>query len=270
MGVWAVLTVVGLLWLALAVFSSWLLRARPRGDDVAASAALRAIQLYARFVHRLRVEGLENVPDRSEADRSPLIVVANHTAGADPLLVQAALPFEPRWLMGADMRVPAVQGLWDWSGVIFVDRTAPDSKGLREALRHLGRGGVLGLFPEGHIERPARRLLPFREGVGLLILKSGAPVLPAIIDGTPQVDPAWASLVRRSRATVRFLPVMTFDRADRGSDRARRVAEELREVFRRETGWPLNETRAVFEQGQWWYADADGTRRPATAIENRR
>jgi len=270
MSAWAVLTVVGVLWLALAAFSSWLLRARPRGDDVAASAALRLIQLYARFVHRLRVEGLEHVPRRDESDRQPLIVVANHTSGADPLLVQAALPFEPRWLMGADMRVDALAGLWDWTGVIFVDRKAPDARGLREALRHLERGGVIGVFPEGHIERPARRLLPFREGVGLLILKSGAPVLPVVIQGTPQVDPAWASLTRRSRASVRFLPVMTFDRADRGSDRARRVAEELRETFRRATGWPLNESRARFENGRWWYAEADGSRRPASEIENRR
>lgn len=270
MSAWAVLTVVGVLWIALAVFSSWLLRARPRGDDVAASAALRLIQLYARFVHRLRIEGLEHVPARAEADRTPLIVLANHTSGADPLLIQAALPFEPRWLMGADMRVAATQWVWDWSGVIFVDRTAPDARGLREALRHLQSGGVLGVFPEGHIERPARRLLPFREGVGLLILKSGAPVLPAVIDGTPQVDPAWASLVRRSRARVRFLPVMTFDRGDRGSDRARKVVEELRAVFQHATGWPLNESRARFEDGRWWYADADGTRRPATEIENRR
>lgn len=270
MSVWAVLTVVGGLWLALAFFSTWLMRARPRGDDVAGSAALRLIQLYARFVHRLRVEGLEHVPARAESDRTALIVVANHTSGADPLLVQAALPFEPRWLMGADMRVPAVQAVWDWTGVIFVDRKAPDSRGLREALRHLSAGGVLGVFPEGHIERPARRLLPFREGVGLLILKSGAPVLPVVIDGTPQVDPAWASLVRRSRARVRFLPVMHFDGGARDSDRARRVAEELREAFRLATGWRLNEARARFEEGRWWYAEPDGTRRPASEIENRR
>ncbi|HBS29908.1 MAG TPA: hypothetical protein DEB06_10785, partial [Phycisphaerales bacterium] len=43
------------------------------------------------------------------------------------------------------------------------------------------------------------------------MLKSGAPVLPVVIEGTPQVDPAWASLAHRSRARVRVLSVRLFE-----------------------------------------------------------
>lgn len=204
----------------------------PRGD-FETGVFWRAIQLYARLVHRLNIRGIENIP--TAANPGPLLVVSNHTAGVDPILVQSACPFFIRWMMAADMQIPALAGLWAWTEVIGVDRDGREIAAAREAIRHLRTAGVIGIFPEGNLERPAQHILPFLPGVGLIIHKTGARVLPVVIEGTPQVDPAWSSLWKRSRATIRFLPVLSYDDADM---RAGDIAADLRARFLEASGWP--------------------------------
>lgn len=223
-------------WGALVLVSAWITAAHLREDDFLANALYRVMQLYARVIHNLRIEGRENIPAPDHRGRLgfPVIVAANHTAGIDPILIQAALWFEPRWMMAEDMRAPQLDWLWTLARIIFVDRASRESRSAREALRHLKNGGALGVFPEGHIERPPEHLLPFRGGIGFLIAKSGAAVLPVVISGTPQVDPAWASLTRPSRSVVRFLPLVRYEKGSSPDD----IGADIERRFARATGWP--------------------------------
>lgn len=199
--------------------------------------AFRLVQVYSRTFHHLRATGTGHIP-RTRTP-GPLVVVCNHTAGVDPLLVQAACPFEIRWMMALDMRLGPLEWFWEWSGIIGVDRTGKDSVGAREALRHVREGGVLGVFPEGAIERPARHILPFHPGVGLIVARTRAPVLPVVIEGTPQAREPWTSLHTPSRARLTFGPVMRFD--DRRYSPAE-VAQRLHEWYVDATGWPTAPT----------------------------
>jgi len=219
------------LWSLWVVLAHWL-SANPRGDPVT-GLGWRLLRLYARVVHRLRVEGLENVPRARRP--GPLVVVANHTAGVDPLLIQAACPFFIRWMMALDMRLPALEWFWVWVEIISVDREGREVVATREAIRYLADGGVVGIFPEGNLERPARHILPFLPGIGLIVHRSKAPVLPVVVSDTPQVDPAWSSLWRPSRATVRFLPRVDYQGSGLHSAA---IAEDLRQRFVTATGWP--------------------------------
>ncbi len=214
------------LWLAFAVACN-LLKRNPRGTADAGLFLLIA-RVYARLVHRLRVRGRQNLP---ATPTGPLIVVSNHTAGIDPLLLQSSVNFEIRWMMALDMQIPAFAPLWRWAAVIGVRREqgggTSDATGIREALGHLKRGGVLGVFPEGGIERPPGRLLPFLPGVGMLAGRAGVPVLPVVIRGTPHTTTAWGSMFRRSRSVVEFLPVVRFPaRSDPGQ-----VTRDLEAIF---------------------------------------
>jgi len=215
------------LWLAFALACRLLMR-NPRGTVDAGFFMLLA-RVYASLVHRLRVRGREHVPASG-----PLIVVANHTAGIDPLLVQAAVvTLDVRWMMALDMQLPVFEAFWRWARVIGVRREQPepgrppDVTGIRDALGHLNHAGVLGIFPEGGIERPPGRLLPFLPGVGVLAARSGTPVLPVLITGTPRTKTAWGSLLRPSRSVVEFLPVVRFAPK---SDPVR-VTRELEAIF---------------------------------------
>lgn len=234
----ALVWLIALAWLVWIPVSHGLAR-NPRGEP-AAGLTLILLRLYARCFHRVKVLGGEHVP--ASMHPGALIVVCNHTAGVDPVLVQAMVAFEVRWMMARDMMPRALGWLWEFAGVIAVNRAGADMTAARQALRYLAEGGVIGIFPEGGIERPARRVLPFQPGVGLLIHKSGAPVLQAIIDGTAQTETAWGSLVRRSRpgASLRFLPVRDYRAAKLG---AGEIARDLRQRLIAETGWEATEER---------------------------
>lgn len=191
---------------------------------------------YARVFHGLRLTGRAHIP--STTSPGPLIVVANHTAGVDPILVSACCPFRIRWVMAQDMRLSWLEWLWKWQRVIFVSRSGQDRRAVREALAHLEGGGVIGIFPEGGLERPPRQIRQFRRGIGLLIHRSRAPVLPLVIEGTPSVDPAWASLWRPGRARVQAHPVIDYAGTGlTGPD----IALDLRRRYLDWTGWAPND-----------------------------
>lgn len=214
----------------------------PRGD-VETGVFWHLSRAYAVLVHHLRVAGREHVPPGRLV--GPLIVVANHASGVDPVLVQAACEFEIRWLMSQDMRLPAAEAFWQWSGVIFVGEGTAGSAGTREALRHLKRGGVLGIFPEGGIERPARMIKPFLPGVGYIVKRSGAPVLPFVLTGVPEVEPAWNALRTPSHSRVAVQPRIDYART--GLD-AEGIVADLRRRFMEWTGWPANDEGAPAEE----------------------
>lgn len=227
-------------WLTLAFVARQLTRG-PREEPVA-GLAWWAMRLYVRLMHRLRVEGREHVPARR--GHGPIILVANHTSGVDPLLIQAVMPCEVRFLMARDMQPTALQDLWDWIEAIPVSREGADARAAREAIRWLregevdGKGGVIGIFPEGGIERPRRRILPFLPGIGLLVHRGKAPVLPVVIDDTPYTTTAWGSLATRSRASLRFLPPIDYRESGLG---AAQIAQDLQRRFLEATGWPPND-----------------------------
>jgi 1-acyl-sn-glycerol-3-phosphate acyltransferase len=249
--IWIALALVG--WALLAWAADAVRRASVRPEDPTSGLVLIATRLYCRLVHRLRVHGLQRARAARDAG-GPLMVVSNHTAGLDPALIQAALDFEVRWMMAADMRAPQLEEWWQYGRVIFVDRSGKDTSSVREALRHLKAGGALGVFPEGRLERPAEHLMPFREGVGLLAIKSGATVLPVVVDGTPVGRTAWSSFLKSSRSRVRFLEPTTYPRKDWKPDA---VAADLQDRFQRATGWPVSDRRPIIGAGRRILLDPD-------------
>lgn len=254
-----VLWVVGIVWACAVALALWLraVPIREGEEDLLARALYRVIRLYARIVHRTRYAGLEHAreAERWAREGKPVIVAPNHTSGIDPLLVQAALRFEPRWMMAADMRAESLDWLWEAARIIFVDRDAGDAASLRTALRHLKRGKSLGVFPEGHIERPPGVVLPYRAGVGVMAKRTGALVLPVVIEGTPQVDPAWASIKMCSASRVRFLAPVSY--ADSELD-AQGVAGDLHRRVVEATGWPASERTPVVTNGHRIMIDLEG------------
>jgi len=231
--IWAIAILAGLV--ALGYFARW--AATPPFNDVEMGLTWRALWVYAKLVHGLRLVGREHIPQDNRP--GPLLVVANHTAGVDPVLIQAVCPFKIRWMMAEDMRLPALERFWQWARVIFVDRDAPQMAAAREALRHLKDGGVIGIFPEGRIERPEQTILPFASGVGLIARRAGARILPVIISGTPQVDPAWRSLWWRSKAQLEFKAPIEYDDRRLNPDH---IAQDLRARYLEWTGWPADDS----------------------------
>ena len=226
-------------WVAAAAFG-WLVvvpaLSRGPGNDPVFGVLWRSVGRYCRFWHRVKFEGMDVVP-RSEADHGGLIVVANHTGAIDPLLIQCACPFMIRWMMAEDMMSPSLDWLWRAYPAIPVARDGTDSKPLREAIKLVRAGGVVGIFPEGRITAPPREVRPFLPGVGLLISRTKAPVLLVWVSGTPDTNKMAESLGSRSHSRVVFLDLIEFE-DKRG---AASISEELRQRIADASGWPFND-----------------------------
>ena len=174
----------------------------------------------------------------------PVIIVGNHTAGIDPILVQLTTRRPIRWFMAADMMSPWANWFWRYERIIPVHYDARDARGAVEAIRHLRDGHALGLFPEGGIERPPGAIRPFLGGFGSMAVKTGARVVLVAIEGTPKCRTAAGSLFKPSRARVRLVKV--FDPpvtgAGVGTTAAEALVKEVREALAEALDWPLDDT----------------------------
>jgi len=155
---------------------------------------------YCRFWQRL--EG-----DVFTLPQGPLILVGNHRAGVDPLLVQAAVDRPLCFMMAREYYQSMWYARWlfDACGAIPVNPGGANRHSLREAISAVRRGNALCLFPEGaaNPDIPLKRILP---GAIVIAMETGAPIMPFRISGTWPFDHVhlWHSFQRRGRGRVRF------------------------------------------------------------------
>lgn len=151
-----------------------------------------------RFLAKVeRVEGLEHLPAEG-----PAILMFNHIAFVDPIVVLGSLPRNVVPLAKVEVyKIPfwgVFPRLWD---VITVHREEVDRQALHRALEVLAAGEVILLAPEGTRNPSLQR---GKVGVAYLGYRSGAPIIPVAVEGTrgfPTVNPA---RLRGPGATVRL------------------------------------------------------------------
>lgn len=158
-------------------------------------------RLYVHGYHRLQVQTPPTLPARG-----PAILVCNHISGLDPLLVQAALPRVVTWMMASEYyRIPGLHWVFKSIDAIPVDRSGRDMAATRAALRTLAEGRVLGIFPEGRIEKD-HELLPFQTGVAMMASRAKVPVYPVYLDGSNRGMEMLPAFFVPNEARVRFGP----------------------------------------------------------------
>jgi 1-acyl-sn-glycerol-3-phosphate acyltransferase len=163
-----------------------------------------------RFFYRVRVEGLEHVPDEG-----PVILASNHLSVCDsfflPLMLRRRITFvakaeyfeDPKtaWFFRAVGQIPIKRG----------DGLAAN-RALESALEVLADRGVFGIYPEG-TRSPDGRLYKGHTGVARLALKSAAPVLAVAMIGTREVQPIGQVKPRLFMpVTIRISPPLPFER----------------------------------------------------------
>ncbi len=136
-----------------------------------------------RWIFRLRITGLENVPKEG-----PYIVASNHRSHLDPPVLNSIFPEPLVFLAKEELFKPPLGWFMRHTGAVPIRRGAGDVDTLEMVLELLHKGCAVGIFPEGTRAEPGRFLRP-KLGVGLLAVKSGAPVVPVLIEGTDVVLP---------------------------------------------------------------------------------
>jgi 1-acyl-sn-glycerol-3-phosphate acyltransferase len=179
------------------------------------------VAMIGRVWLRVSAVGTERVPRDG-----PLLLASNHSSVLDPPLIGCVLPRELDYMAKSELfRIPGFGRLIRALNAHPVDRSGSDSAALRLALRLLGDGRAVLVFPEG--TRGAEgRLGPAHAGAGMLAALSGAPVLPVYIQGSGRALPRGAVVPRPVRVTVRFGAPIRFARK-RGRTRYQEVSDEI-------------------------------------------
>jgi 1-acyl-sn-glycerol-3-phosphate acyltransferase len=186
------------------------------------------LRVIARAIIRIRVEGdLSVIPESG-----PLIIAANHASSADPVLIGAFLNgrlHRPlNWLGKRELvETPVIGWFMRQAGIHPVDRATADVEAFRTAIRILESGNILTVFPEG-TRSPDGVLQEVREGVAVLALRSGAPVLPVGVADSDKVWRKGALLPTPGRSvTVRYgRPFVVADELPESVKGDRRKAKE--------------------------------------------
>lgn len=123
------------------------------------------------------VEGVENVPASG-----PAILMINHIAFIDPIVVLHVLKRNIVPLAKVEVYDYPLVGIFPrlW-GVIPVRREEFDRRAVTQVLQVLKAGEIVLVAPEG-TRSPS--LTRGKEGIAYLASRSGAPVVPVVIDGT--------------------------------------------------------------------------------------
>lgn len=165
--------------------------------------------------------------------QGPVILASNHASFLDPPLVGAGLSRMVNYLARKTLfDVPLLATLLRSWQVVPVDRDGGGGVGLRAIFERLQHGGVILLFPEGTRTRTGQ-IGPAKSGVGLVIIKSDAPVVPTRVFGTFEAYGRHLRFPRPKRLTVTYgIPLLFRDlRAEAKScSRAR-----LREIYQQVT-----------------------------------
>lgn len=164
-------------------------------------AILTVGRMLQPILSRTTVTGLENIPKNG-----PLIVVGNHSAFVEAVLMVLTLPW-PIELMGAG-DIPLRQRfgfIQRWYGYLPINRGEIDRTGLRAASEVLEKGDAIGIFPEGGIWD--RKIGDARLGVAYLSQQTHTPILPMGFGG---LIGATEKIVRlkRPHLTVNVGPVI--------------------------------------------------------------
>lgn len=132
---------------------------------------------YFKAFHRFKVYGLDNIPSSG-----PFILASNHQSFFDPPALGCRLP--------RNLHYFARDSLFFWPlGILIrnlnsipVNRSTLDIKTLKLVLSVLNQGNPLLVFPEG-TRSCNDQIQSGKKGIGLLLAKSGVPVVPAKVIG---------------------------------------------------------------------------------------
>ncbi len=180
---------------------------------------------------RLKVTGQQNIPQGG-----PFIIVANHSSLLDPIIlgisvrpkvifVAAAYLFKIGWLGYLLREANSVP--------IYRENNTNNIKSIKQILKILQRNGVLGIFPEGGVDRQ-KDDLPIKAGAAYLATKTGVPIIPIKIKGADKVLPRGAKFIRSlNKIEVEIKkPIFCSKHTNKNKEIVKRVVESyIKEIY---------------------------------------
>ncbi len=172
--------------------------------------------------------GVENIPARG-----PFILACNHASFFDPPAVGRLVPREIAYFARKSLFKPGpIASILTRVNAIPVDRDGgADLHAIKRVLAELKRGRGILFFPEG-TRSPDGALQDPEPGIGMIALKTGAPVIPCRIFGSHEAfgrDHCFP--LPPAPVSVAFSPPLPPGTLDPGPASADRYGEAARRIM---------------------------------------
>lgn len=188
--------------------------------EIARKIVRGAIYAYCKIVHRVKIEGQENIPLNE-----PLIYCGNHRTYLDPPLIVVTAKRHVRFMAKIELKKnPFFAFLGLVFDGIYVNRDSKDISAIKTVLKALKNGECVALFPEGTrngIEKGEK----VKDGAAFFAMRSGAKVMPVGISG---------GTGKFAKVTIRYgkpLDFSTYDKNDK--EVLDKITEEIMENIKK-------------------------------------
>lgn len=135
------------------------------------------IKIFTNIVFHPKYIGLENI-----SSNQSLILAGTHTNNLDCLLLISSTKRSVHFLAKDELWKGAKKIIFANMGLIPVNRRQKDPNSIIQAEKYLKDNCVIGIFPEGTIEKN-RELLPFKIGAVKMANDTNSDIIPFAIVG---------------------------------------------------------------------------------------
>ncbi len=136
------------------------------------------IAIPLKFFLHPKIKGYENIPKDGRC-----IIASNHTNNLDSVTLSAISKRVIHFLAKDSLLKGWKRPLFIGMAIVPVNRAIHDKNALENAIKVLEDEKLIGIFPEGTINRTDDIIMPFKIGAVKMASETGAPIIPCIITG---------------------------------------------------------------------------------------
>ena len=177
-----------------------------------------AILLYCKIVHRVKIEGIENIPKEGA-----LIFCGNHRTFLDPPLIVVTAKREVHFLAKEELYKNPFLAFLGWAfDAIKVKRDSKDVNAVKTSLKYLKKGECIALFPEGTRNGLAKGE-KVKDGAAFFAIRTGAKVIPVGISG---------GTGHFSKVTIKYGKPLDFSELKNAEDEKKALEEATEDIMK--------------------------------------
>lgn len=139
---------------------------------------LRPLDKVFMSLYRVEYIGIENIKKTG-----PIILAGNHTSYLDPLLLMSSTSRTIHFLSKIELCKGFKRHFFNNMGIIPVDRSRSNPEAIKTANTYLNNNKVIGIFPEGTINRTNDIIMPFKKGAVKMAKETNSYIIPFSITG---------------------------------------------------------------------------------------
>lgn len=140
------------------------------------------ITIFTKVAFRPIYIGLENIPKEGR-----VVLAGNHTNNLDCILLISSTKRIIHYLAKDSLIKGKFGPIFKGMGIIPVNRSIHDKNALKSAIMTLEEDKVIGIFPEGTINRTDDIIMPFKIGAVKMSKETNSNIVPFVITGEYKV-----------------------------------------------------------------------------------